>query len=489
MTFSELLQPYALHDFPFPEDPEILGITPDPLLCRPGYLFIGIVGFHRDGHDSLPTALQNGAVACIIDDSRPEAAAYLKEHGIPYRSLPDTRRAEAVLTSRFYGDPWRELHMTAVTGTNGKTSTVAMLDAMYSLAGFKTAVIGTLGGGMTTPDPAILYPKLAEFRAQGVTHVFMEASSHALALRKLAPIEWDTALFTNLTPDHLDFHGDMEHYAEAKAALFRQARRTVVNADDPYASYMASYAAGQIVTCSASGKPTDFAATHIRRNGIYGSSFDLVTQDCVFRISIPIPGDFSVRNAMGAAVAAFLDGIPKDIIRGALAGFRGVKGRMERIPLPTSDYTVYIDFAHTPDALENILRTARSFMKEKQRLVLLFGCGGDRDKTKRPLMGSIASHLADFVIVTADNSRSERTADILSDIMAGFDGNASHTVIEDRKDAIEYAISSALPGDLILLCGKGHEEYEIMPSGTHPFSEREIAQAAAAKHLRSKGFY
>ncbi len=489
MNLSELLSPFFQSIPAWQTDPEILGVTPNPDDCRHGYLYVCIVGMHRDGHDSLPTALQNGAVACVIEESHREAAAYLDGQGIPYLSLPDTRRAEAILTSRFYGDPWRDLNITAVTGTNGKTSTVAMLDAIYSLAGFKTAVIGTLSGRMTTPDPSVLYPKLAALRDDGITHVFMEASSHALALRKLAPIEFDAAVFTNLTPDHLDFHGDMDHYAEAKTALFRRARRSVLNADDPYASLMASHASGQIFTCSAVGKPTDFGARNIRRNGIYGSSYDLVASDRIFRITVPIPGDFSVKNSMEAAVSALTDGIPKDIIRGALAGFRGVKGRLERIPIPTSDYAVYIDFAHTPDALANILRTARGFMKEKQRLVLLFGCGGDRDKTKRPMMGSIASHLADFVIVTADNSRSERTADILSDIMAGFDGNASHTVIENRKDAIEYAIASALPGDVILLCGKGHEEYEIMPDGTHPFSEREIAQAAAAKHLRSKGFY
>ncbi len=489
MTLSELVSALDRQAVAFGKDPDILGITPDPSLCRQGYLYLCIVGFRRDGHEAIAEALQRGAAACVLSDRRPDAASFLEARRIPYLTVPDTRRAEAYLTSRFYGDPWRDMKITAVTGTNGKTSVTAMLDAIYTTAGFRTAVIGTLTGKLTTPDPALLYPKLAELKQNGVTHVFMEASSHALALGKLTPIEFDAAVFTNLTPEHLDFHHTMEEYAAAKAQLFRQAKRSILNADDDGSSLMASHATGAVYTCSAKGKQTDFQAKNIERNGVYGSSYDLTTTDRAFRIRTPIPGDFSVMNTMEAAVAAFTDGIPKDILRGALGGFRGVKGRLERIPLPTSDYAVYIDFAHTPDALENILRTVRDFMTEKQRLVLLFGCGGDRDKTKRPVMGGIASRMADFVIVTADNSRSERTADILADILAGFDGNASHTVIENRREAIEYAISSALPGDVILLCGKGHEEYEIMPDGTHPFSEREIVRSAASRYLRAKGHY
>ena len=487
MTFSHLISPYSARLFG--QDPDILGITPDPACCRDGFLYVCISGFKRDGHDAIEDALQAGAVACLAAESRPDVIELLERRQIPYLTLPDTRKGEAILTSRLYHDPWKSLKITAVTGTNGKTTVVSMLNAIYTLAGYKTAVIGTLTGKLTTPDPAVLYPALAKLREDGVTHVFMEASSHALSLGKLAPIVFDAAIFTNLTPEHLDFHGTMEAYAAAKAALFRQARRSILNADDPHASHMASHATGQIYTCSAKGKPTDFEAIHPVLNGCYGSSYDLVTTDRLFRITTPIPGAFTVMNTMEAAVAALTDGIPKDIIRGAIGGFQGVKGRLERIPLPTSDYAVYIDFAHTPDALENILRTVRGFMTDKQRLVLLFGCGGDRDKGKRPVMGSIASHLADFVIVTADNSRSERTADIMAAILSGFDGNASHTVIENRREAIEYAITSALPGDVILLCGKGHEEYEILGNDTHPFSEREIVLKTATRQLRAKGFY
>ncbi|MBE6621342.1 MAG: UDP-N-acetylmuramoyl-L-alanyl-D-glutamate--2,6-diaminopimelate ligase [Ruminococcaceae bacterium] len=487
MTFSQLSAPFSPRLFG--KDPHILGITPDPARCRDGFLYVCISGFKRDGHDAVEDALRAGAVACVAAEARPAVIDLLTRRQIPHLVLPDTRKGEAILTSRLYHDPWKALKITAVTGTNGKTTVVSMLHAIYAMAGYKTAVIGTLTGKLTTPDPAELYPKLAELREEGVTHVFMEASSHALSLGKLAPIVFDAAVFTNLTPEHLDFHSTMEEYAAAKATLFRQARRTILNADDPHASYMAAHATGRIYTCSAREKPTDFTATHIVPKGCYGSSYDLVTTDRLFRITTPIPGEFTVMNTMEAAVAALTDGIPKDIIRGAIGGFQGVKGRLERIPLPTSDYAVYIDFAHTPDALKNILLTVRGFMSDKQRLVLLFGCGGDRDRSKRPVMGSIASHLADFVIVTADNSRSERTADIMNAILSGFDGNASHTAIESRREAIEYAVTAALPGDVILLCGKGHEEYEILGGDTRPFSEREIVLAAAARRLREKGVY
>ncbi len=487
MTFSQLVAPYDARLFG--QDPPILGLSPDPTRCRDGFLYVCISGFHRDGHEAIESALLSGAVACLVAEDHPDVIAFLEHRQVPYLVLPDTRKGEAVFTSRFFGDPWKHLHITAVTGTNGKTTVVSMLHAIYTMAGYKTAMIGTLTGKLTTPDPAELYPLLAKLRMEGVTHVFMEASSHALSLGKLAPIRFDAVIFTNLTPEHLDFHAGMEDYAASKALAIRQAQRVILNADDSYASFMASHAVGQIFTCSANGKPADFVAIHPVFNGCYGSSYDLLTTDLLFRITTPIPGTFTVMNTMEAAAAALTDGIPKDIIRGAIGGFQGVKGRLERIPLPTSDYAVYIDFAHTPDALENILRTARGFMTGKQRLVLLFGCGGDRDKSKRSVMGHIASQLADFVIVTADNSRSERTADIMAAILSGFDGNASHTVIESRREAIIYAITSALPGDVILLCGKGHEEYEIMGTDIHPFSEREIVLEAATRHLRSKGLY
>ncbi len=467
---------------------DIKGITPDPELCKDGFFFVCIKGFTRDGHLAVKKALENGAVSFAIDEGRSEIEDELKALGLPYAVFENTRVGEAYLTSRFCNDPWKDLKITAVTGTNGKTSTVTMLTEIYNAAGIKAASIGTITGKMTTPDPAVLYPLLASFRDEGYTHVIMEASSHALALGKLEPIYFDCGIFTNLTPEHLDFHKTLDEYAKAKAKLFPKVKRAVINADDSYFSVMAN-ASKDPILCSAKGTNVDFGAKNISDNKSQGISYDLFTKDLVFRISSPIPGSFTVMNTLEAATAAHTDGIPHRTIMAALSRFSGVKGRMERIALPTNDFSLYIDFAHTPDALENVLRTVRKFMRDDQRLVLLFGCGGDRDRTKRPVMGGIASKMADFVIVTADNSRSENTRDIIANILSGFDESCPHTVIENRKEAIEYAVRTAQSGDVILLAGKGHEEYEIMPDGTHPFSERNIALEASKQYLKDHGLY
>jgi len=489
MTLTILSQALPFPFDRFGPDITIQHLTPDPEQCRPHTLFLAIHGFQRDGHTALAQAIAGGATAFVIDNAHPEAASFLRERGLPFLTVSDSRIAEAHLTSRFWGDPHQSLHLTAVTGTNGKTSVTAMLEAIYTRAGYKAKTIGTLSGKLTTPDPAELYPLLRRFSDEGITHVFMEASSHALALGKLDPLTYDCGIFTNLTPEHLDFHHDMASYGAAKAKLFAKCRRAVLNADDPAMPRMAASATGHVITVSARQSAADFFAVNLVKNGSCGITYDLCTADAIFRIRSPIPGDFAVMNTMQAAVAAYTDGIPRDIIRGALGGFRGVKGRLESIELPTNDFAVYIDYAHTPDALDNILRTVRGFMSPSQRLVLLFGCGGDRDRTKRPLMGRIASQRADYVILTADNSRSERTADILNDILQGIEDSCSHTVIENRREAITYAITSAKEKDVILLCGKGHEEYEIMPDGIHPFSERAIVLEAAEKRLKSKGLY
>lgn len=489
MTFSTLLSALPDVRLSLPADPPILGITPDPERIKEGTLYLCIRGFQRDGHKAIPRAIAHGAVACVIGEGYPDIQAYLEQLSIPYAIANNEREAEAILTSRFYRDPWKDLKITAVTGTNGKTTVTSMLTAIYETAGFRTGAIGTLTGKLTTPDPAELYPTLASYAANGVSHVFMEASSHALSLGKLAPIRFDAAVFTNLTPEHLDFHRTMSDYAAAKATLFRQARRSILNADDEQSTLMARAATGKVYYCSAQTRPADFLAFNISHNGLYGIAYDFAAANRRFRVRSSLPGRFTVMNTLEAAAAAYTDGISPDIIRGALCRFRGVKGRLERVPLPTQDFTVYIDFAHTPDALENILLTIRDFMKPTQRLVLLFGCGGDRDKSKRPLMGQIASRLADFVIITSDNSRSENTADIISDILAGVDEHCSYTVIENRREAIRYAIHTACTGDVILLAGKGHEEYEIMPDGTHPFSEREIVMSAAKKYLKDHGLF
>lgn len=468
-----------------PSDPDIGGIVSQSKKAFPGCLFVCIEGMHSDGHSFVREALSRGAAAFIISPSHPETVEALSSADIPFAVCPDTRAAEAIVTSRFFGDPHKSMKMIGVTGTNGKTTVASLLKAIFQSAGYSCRVLGTLEGKLTTPDPSELYPTLKSFADSEVQYVFMEASSHALALGKLTPIHFDYGIFTNLTPEHLDLHGDMKHYAESKAKLLTASKSVIINVDDRYAEYMSNISNAPLL-CSAKRCDTDFYAKNIKSCGIHGIRYDLITTDLVFKLRFGTPGLFNVMNTMEAAAVALTEGISPDVIRGAICGFSGVKGRLERIRIPTNDFAVYIDFAHTPDALESILMTARS-LSDGGRIIVLFGCGGDRDHAKRPLMGAVAARLSDFAVITADNSRSERTEDIISDILSGITSEGSYTVIPDRKEAIRYAVATARRGDIILLCGKGHEEYEIMSDGIHPFSEKEIVQEACAEYLRLRG--
>lgn len=484
MTLNKLLSSIQCETFNF-TDTEITSVTPDPDKCVSGSLFVCIKGFHRDGHDAIKRAISNGATATVIEADRRDVRKYLDELSVPYAVSKDNRSALSYITSRLYDDPASKLKITAVTGTNGKTSTVSMLDAIYTYAGYSCATIGTLTSNMTTPDPEELYPKLHELYKAGVTHVFMEASSHALSLGKLAPITFNNAIFTNLSAEHLDHHGNMEEYAKAKSKLFLQTKRAFINADDKYSDMMLN-CENENYLCSIRGQEADFIAKDVRQKGMHGSSYTVYTNNSAFKIEITLPGEFSIMNSLQAAACAYADGIHQRTIRYALKSFRGVKGRLERIQLPTNEFSVYIDFAHTPDALKSLLKTVRSFISHDQRLILLFGCGGDRDKSKRMAMGKIASELSDFVVITSDNSRSERTEDIISMILSGFDADCPHAIIEDRKQAIEFCISNAIHGDVIILAGKGHEEYQITRDGTRPFNERSIVLDAVKHNIHGR---
>lgn len=487
MKFSELI--FDSKKTFLSTDPVIESITSKSSLCKKNGLFICIQGLHSDGHLFIDEAISKGAAAIIIDSFHLNLENRLISLGIPFAVYDNTRSAEAFAFSRFYGDPWKKMKIFGVTGTNGKTTVVSLLDSIYKAAGFSSQTIGTLTGSMTTPDPDVLYKTLADFADKGVQYVFMEASSHALALEKLAPIKFDVGIFTNLTPEHLDFHKTMQSYAEAKAKLFSMSKICIINADDPYSNIIKNFSFGKYYLCSARHDGYDFFVKNVVLKGSFGIKYDILTADLVLKINAIIPGMFNVMNTLEAAAAAIVDGIPPNLVRLAVCSFCGVKGRLERVRIPTNDFSVYIDFAHTPDALENILNTVRSFIGKGQRLVLIFGCGGDRDKEKRPKMGAIATRLADFVIITADNSRSENTLSIIDNILEGVSSGGTYTVIENRKEAIEYAIEAALPGDVILLAGKGHEEYEILSNGIHPFSEKDIVQKAAEKYIKSRGMY
>jgi UDP-N-acetylmuramoyl-L-alanyl-D-glutamate--2,6-diaminopimelate ligase len=277
----------------------------------------------------------------------------------------------------------------------------------------------------------------------------------------------------------------MEEYARAKARLFSQAKRSFLNADDKYCDIMMQNCTNNYL-CSTRSVKSDFTTRDIRFMGMSGSSYTVFTKNSAFKIDLLIPGEFSVMNSLQASACAYTDGIDQRIIRYALKSFRGVRGRLERILLPTNEFSVYIDFAHTPDALKNVLKTVRSLIGRDQRLILLFGCGGDRDKSKRSIMGRIASEMSDFVVITSDNSRSENTSDIISSILSDFDPDCPHTVIEDRKEAIEFCISNAISGDVIILAGKGHEEYQILNDGKHYFNEKKIVIDAVRREIKGR---
>ncbi len=474
------------------ENTEIAGVKTDSRRVKQGDLFICIRGLHADGHQYAREAVQNGAAAILACED------YEGDADVLLLRTKDTRHAAALIYNAWYGDPAGKLHMIAVTGTNGKTSVTFMLRAIFEAALYRCGLIGTVScysagrrleihsddplANMTTPDPEELYRILAEMVKDGVEYVFMEVTSHALALRKPDAIHFDAAVFTNLTPEHLDFHGSMESYFETKKRLFDMCDRAVLNVDDTYGALLRSTVKCPYVTCSAKGNTADYAATQICENGVDGNQYRLVAPGKRFTVRTQIPGSFSVINTLEAAACASMLGILPSVIMTALGALSGVDGRMERVRLGVlTEYSVFIDYAHTPDALENLLLTAKGLCHGDERVVLLFGCGGDRDKSKRRTMGELAAKYADLIILTSDNSRSEEPMDIICEIQKGLVGS-DYVIIPERRRAIEFAIREAHAGDVILLAGKGHEEYEIDAGGKRFFSEKQIAIEAAGKY-------
>lgn len=495
MKLSDLLYPheYTLWGDDVPDDLEVSGICSDSRRAAPGCLFVCLRGMKTDGHRYIGDAVRAGAVAVVAE----RGASFEAPPGVPVLLVPSTRAAEAFMWSRACGTPQQALTMLAVTGTNGKTSTTYMLRAIFRQAGYKTGLIGTvrclvgdreyrLPAGeagadnlqtMTTPDPELLYRILREMADEGVEVVVMEASSHALALSKLDPIRFAGAIFTNLSPEHLDFHTGIDDYLAAKAKLFSMCDIGVFNIDDIYVSHVMQKAPCRRVGCSTT-LAADYRAAEISSRMIDGVTYKLTGKNRTLEIKSMIPGMFTVYNTLLAAALALELGVDEAAVCEALAKLPGVDGRLERVYLHGAPFSVFIDYAHTPEAMKNLLDTVRGFCGPGQRIVALFGCGGDRDRGKRAPMGKIASKLADFVIVTSDNSRSEPPAQIIRDILQGIDKKRPYMVIENRREAIEYAIKNALPGDIILLIGKGHENYEINSAGKRPFDERAIVATA-----------
>ena len=473
MKLKELLQGLNVLEATADLETDISHVSYDSLQTRPGDLFVAMHGFAVDGHDYIGKAMEAGAAA-VLCEKVPEGA-------VPYVRVADSRRALAVVGANFYGHPADAMTMVAVTGTNGKTTTTYLLKAILEQAlGAKVGLIGTnqnmigqeiLPTERTTPESFELQGLLARMRSGGCTHVVMEASSHALFLDRVYGIHYAVGIFTNLTQDHLDFHKTMEAYCDAKAILFRNCDTGVVNGDDPWTGRLMEHASCKVLTYSEKAD-SDLRAEDISLEADH-VAFTAVTAEKRVPIRVNIPGGFMVYNTLDVLGAALALGISLEKSAGILASVPHVKGRVEVVPTPGKDYTILIDYAHSPDGMENVLSSVKGFAKG--RTVALFGCGGDRDKTKRPKMGKAAADLADFAIVTTDNPRTEMPADIIADILPGFAGSDTpYVVVEDRVEAIHWAMDHAQPGDVIVLCGKGHETYQEVNHVKHHMDEREI---------------
>jgi UDP-N-acetylmuramoyl-L-alanyl-D-glutamate--2,6-diaminopimelate ligase len=452
-------------------DIEVTGITADSRAAAQGVVFVCLKGEKSDGHDFAAAAAAAGCAAVIAER---ETAA-----GAPQIIVGDTHEAYSLACANFYGNPASQMKMIGVTGTNGKTTTTTILKHILERCGHKTGLVGTISNmsgdvelpaHYTTPEPLELQGLLRKMADDGCEYCVMEVSSHALAQKRVAGLKFIAGVYTNLTQDHLDFHKTMENYLKAKQILFEVSDIGIINLDDPYAATIISEAPCKTVGYGVKEEKADFFARDIeyRPDGI-GYTLSGAASG---RLRACLPGAFSVYNTLAALACAVSVGIaPADAID-ALATFGGVKGRIEVVPTGRS-FTIIIDYAHTPDGLEKILRAVSGFATG--RVVALFGCGGDRDKGKRPKMGKIAAENADFLVVTSDNPRSEDADAIIKDILAGIDGeDTPYVVVTNRREAIKYAITHAKKDDVIVLAGKGHEDYQILPTGRIHFDEREI---------------
>lgn len=476
MRLQELLLDVAVKELHADPMTEITSVVYDSRKSEPGALFVAISGFTSDGNRFIPMAVEKGA-AVVVTAKRPET-------DVPYVLVESDRLALAMIGCNFYGRPAEHMTMIGITGTNGKTSSTLLLKAVLEKTlGARVGLIGTMENRIgqetipterTTPESLELQKLFARMRDAGCTHVVMEVSSHAIILERIGGIRYDVAAFTNLTEDHLDFHKTMDAYCDAKAELFRRCGRAVINMDDSYAERIRENAACPVLETSVL-RPAGLYARDVDYEAD-GISFTAVCGEERAEIAVPIPGRFTVYNALTVLGIAKSLGISLKAAAGALRDAEGVRGRIEVVPTPGMPYTVLVDYAHTPDGLENVLRSVRDFCKG--RLISVFGCGGDRDPMKRPIMGEIGVKNADFAIITSDNPRTEVPMAIIRDILAGVkEEYGAYTVVEDRRAAIRYAMDIAKKDDIIVLAGKGHETYQEINGVKYHLDEREEVRA------------
>ncbi|QGT99131.1 UDP-N-acetylmuramoyl-dipeptide--2,6-diaminopimelate ligase [Candidatus Syntrophocurvum alkaliphilum] len=479
MILNRLLNGVDLKSYKGNLTEEIAGIAYDSRKVKPGYLFICIPGFKTDGHLYIDQAIKNGASAILAEKeiNAPQDCAFIITN--------NTRKSMPIIVSNYYHKPSEQLKVIGVTGTNGKTTTAHLVKNILEESNKNVGIIGTLNAQIgdieyklnhTTPESLELEQFISLTRDENGEYVVMEVSSHALDLARVDQIDFNVAIYTNLSQDHLDYHDNMDEYKEAKLKLFRKMNKegkySIINIDDTYSQDFINIASN-CVTYGVNEK-ADVKATDLNI-GLEGSSFTVNYRNESFKINIKLIGLFSVYNALAAIAFALNEGIDINTIKKSLEKVEGVAGRFEKVDCG-QDFSVVIDYAHSPDGLKNILKTAKEIVDN--RIITVFGCGGDRDRTKRPLMGKIAAIYSDFCIVTSDNPRSEEPKAIIEDILPGLNevANSRYAVIVDRKEAIRHAINLGKKGDIIIIAGKGHETYQEIKDKVIDFDDKKIAE-------------
>lgn len=483
MKLGELLEGIVFLSCHGSQDIQIKGITYSSKKVKPGYIFVAIIGFEHDGHDFIAEAQRQGAAAVVMEREAAAGEELTRIH------VQDARKALALLSARFYGYPSHRLELIGVTGTNGKTTTTYLIEAILRQAGFQTGLMGTVGNRIgqkkmdaerTTPEAVDIQSFLHQSLQQGVTHMVMEVSSHALKLKRVLNLAFNKGVYTNLSQDHLDFHSSLSDYLQVKASLFSSLPRDgtgIINMDDPYGSFMGEFLSGDLISYGIENE------AQIRAQSItvkpQGASFMVQTPVGEMKFQLQLTGLFNVYNTLAAIGVGLAYHIELALIREALEGIRGVAGRFELVDCG-QDFGVIVDYAHSPDGMKNILQTARDL--STGRTIIVFGCGGERDAAKRPLMGKVAACYGDFLYLTSDNPRREDPETILKHIHQGLKEvdypRNQYQIIPDRKEAIAAAINGAQRGDMVFIIGKGHETYQILKDKTIPFDDREVARGA-----------
>jgi len=479
MKLQELIKSLDLSTLAV-EDFEVKGVTSDSRQVKDDFIFVAVNGNKMNGNLFIGEAIKNGARA-VISDTRVKDNDYKN-----FIHVNDSRLALARLAAELFSYPSRKMKVVGVTGTNGKTTVTYLIEHILRQAGYKTGVIGTINyrfdnkvilAKNTTPGPEFIQSLLAQMYNEDIRYVAMEVSSHALDQGRVNGVDFSTAVFTNLTQDHLDYHKDMEEYFRAKSSLFRNLNSgamSIINKDDPYAQRLINLTGSRVVTYSLK-QPADISASKIKL-GMHGTSFYVSFPEAKMEINTKLIGRHNVYNILAAFEFAMQEGFDPEAVKRSVESFSHVPGRLEEIDLG-QPFKVFVDYAHTEDALRNVIMSLKEI--EHNRIIVVFGCGGDRDSTKRPKMGYVASELADQVIITADNPRSEDANGIIADILKGIKKN-NYKIIADRALAIEEALKMAEENDIVLLAGKGHENYQVFKDRTIDFDDREEAKRCLA---------